>query len=166
MQKQKNRKGLLLVLLLVATILTACNNSKDFTGTYKGVDEYNNAYEVEITKDKFNLLQANQLTSHDYEINDVVTNEGDYVNTTVEVKEQLTTGTYISFAQSHDDKDVYGLLVTRDGGITVNYAVMEKTSNGISIWKILVYALIGVGIVSIVQKHRKPLERTNKHGKE
>ncbi|MBL1227922.1 hypothetical protein IW492_01595 [Enterococcus sp. BWB1-3] len=168
----KNKKKIAVITIIIIAVLAifgSCNK-KDFQGYYNGVDEKGNNYSIEVTKDKLKLLQGNQLTEHDYKVEDVKTDEGKYINTILFVTEKNTTGTFISFGEAKEEKGVYAMVVSRDGANTLTSVDMQKVDKkespiakqegGISFIQIFVLALIGISVIAYIQQ-KKGKDRTH-----
>ncbi|MBL1229345.1 hypothetical protein IW492_08890 [Enterococcus sp. BWB1-3] len=168
--KNKKKIGVIAIIIFAVLAIFGSCNKKGFAGYYNGTDEKGNNYSIEITKDKLKLLQGNQLTEHDYKVEDIRTDEGKYINTALYVTEQDTTGTFISFGEAKEEKGVYAMVISRDGANTLNLATMHKVDKKsspiveqekgvLSFLKVCIFALIGVGVIAYVQ-HKKQLRGT------
>lgn len=123
------KSSLMIIILLSALIFGEVRNNKGFEGYYNGMDEQGDSIYIEITKDRLKLLQGNQLTEHAYTIEDIKTEEGKYVNTSLNVSDN---GTMISFGEAKDTEENYVMLLSRDGGNTLNIVRFKKVEKRVS----------------------------------
>ncbi|MBS5961544.1 hypothetical protein ABQD87_09780 [Enterococcus gallinarum] len=126
----KYKKSFLMIIILLSALLFwGVRNNKGFEGYYNGMDEQGDSIYIEITKDKLKLLQGNQLTEHTYTIEDIKTEKGKYVNTSLNVND---SGTMISFGEAKDTEENYVMLLSRDGGNTLNLVRFKKVEKRVS----------------------------------